>query len=69
MAIGSGGLFGKGLGASSTKLSYLPEAHTDFIFAILAEELGILGVFFIIALFYLFVKKCFFIEKNHLELD
>ena len=64
MAIGSGGLFGKGLGASSTKLSYLPEAHTDFIFAILAEELGILGVFFIIALFYLFVKKCFFIGEK-----
>tara|TARA_Y100000748_G_scaffold215444_1_gene180739 strand:- start:841 stop:1443 length:603 start_codon:yes stop_codon:yes gene_type:complete len=61
MAIGSGGLFGKGLGASSTKLSYLSHPHTDFIFAILAEELGIFGVVFIIILFYLFLKKCFFI--------
>ena len=61
MAIGSGGLFGKGLGASSTKLSYLSHPHTDFIFAILAEELGIFGVVFIITLFYLFLKKCFFI--------
>jgi len=61
MAIGSGGLFGKGLGASSTKLSYLSHPHTDFIFAILAEELGIFGIVFIITLFCLFLKKCFFI--------
>ena len=68
MAIGSGGIFGKGLGASTTKLSYLPEAHTDFIFAILAEELGIFGVIFTIALFYLFVKKCFFIGDKSFRL-
>ena len=68
MAIGSGGILGKGLGASTTKLSYLPEAHTDFIFAILAEELGIFGVIFTIALFYLFVKKCFFIGDKSFRL-
>ena len=67
MAIGSGGLLGKGLGASTTKLSYLPEAHTDFIFAILAEELGIFGVFFIVFLFYLFIKKCFFLGDKALR--
>ena len=68
MAIGSGGVLGKGLGASTTKLSYLPEAHTDFIFAILAEELGIFGVIFTIVLFYLFVKKCFFVGDKSFRL-
>ena len=68
MAIGSGGILGKGLGASTTKLSYLPEAHTDFIFAILAEELGIFGVIFTIVLFYLFVKKCFFVGDKSFRL-
>ncbi|NMB19885.1 MAG: putative lipid II flippase FtsW [Firmicutes bacterium] len=43
LAIGSGGLFGLGLGKSKQKFSYLPEHHTDFIFAILCEELGFLG--------------------------
>ena len=68
MAIGSGGVFGKGLDASTTKLSYLPEAHTDFIFAILAEELGIFGVIFTIILFYLFIKKCFFVGDKSFRL-
>ena len=67
MAIGSGGIFGKGLGASTTKLSYLYGAHTDFIFAILAEELGIFGVVFTIILFYLFIKKCFFVGDKALR--
>lgn len=43
IAIGSGGWFGVGLGASVQKLFYLPEAHTDFLFAVIAEELGLLG--------------------------
>jgi len=51
MAIGRGEWFGTGLGASVQKLSYLPEAHTDFIFSILAEELGFVGVCVVIALF------------------
>ncbi|WP_309086997.1 FtsW/RodA/SpoVE family cell cycle protein [Domibacillus sp.] len=48
LAIGSGGLTGRGLGQSVQKLGYLPEPHTDFIMAIIAEELGILGVIFAI---------------------
>lgn len=54
-AIGSGGLFGKGLGNSAQKLGILPEAHTDFIFSIVCEELGIFGAVLLIALYiYLF---------------
>jgi len=51
LAIGSGGWFGKGLGNSELKLQYLPAAHTDFIFAIIAEEIGMFGAFVIVALF------------------
>ena len=43
IAIGSGGLFGVGLGQSVQKIFYLPEAHTDFILAIIGEELGVVG--------------------------
>jgi cell division protein FtsW len=50
-AIGSGGWFGKGLGSSDLKLEYLPAAHTDFIFAIMCEEIGMIGAFFIIGSF------------------
>ncbi|MEN6324901.1 MAG: putative lipid II flippase FtsW [Syntrophomonas sp.] len=52
-ALGSGGLFGVGLGMSRQKFFYLPEQHTDFIFAILGEELGFIGVFVVLALFLL----------------
>lgn len=52
-ALGSGGLFGLGLGGSRQKFFYLPEQHTDFIFAIIGEELGFLGTLFVIALFFL----------------
>jgi cell division protein FtsW len=51
IALGSGGLFGVGIGQSVQKLSYLPEAHTDFILAVIGEELGALGVTIVIALF------------------
>lgn len=51
IAIGRGELFGVGLGESVQKLFYLPEAHTDFIFAVLAEELGLVGVLVLILLF------------------
>ncbi|MCL2887824.1 MAG: putative lipid II flippase FtsW [Elusimicrobia bacterium] len=51
LAIGSGGWFGKGLGNSELKLQYLPAAHTDFIFAIIAEEAGMFGALIIVALF------------------
>lgn len=52
-AFGSGGFFGVGLGNSSQKYSYLPEAENDFIFAIIGEELGFLGCLFVVALFVL----------------
>jgi cell division protein FtsW len=51
LAFGSGGLFGLGLGDGRQKLFYLPEAHTDFIFSVVGEELGLLGVMAIIILF------------------
>lgn len=50
-AIGSGGIFGKGLGQSVQKFSYLPEPYNDFIFAVVCEELGLIGAAFIICLF------------------
>jgi cell division protein FtsW len=53
IGIASGGLTGAGLGASKAKWGYLPEAHTDFIFAIVAEELGLVGVVVVVALFLL----------------
>jgi len=51
LALGSGGLTGRGLGGSKQKLFYLPEPYTDFIFAIVGEELGLLGALGVIALF------------------
>ncbi|GAV25751.1 cell division protein FtsW [Carboxydothermus islandicus] len=50
-AIGSGGIFGVGLGRSHQKMFYLPEQHTDFIFAIIGEELGLVGTIFVVSLF------------------
>ena len=47
----SGGIFGKGIGASQQKWGNLPEAHTDFIFAVLGEELGLVGTLLVLALF------------------
>lgn len=55
IALGSGGLFGVGLGRSQQKLFYLPQSHTDFVFAILGEELGLLGTLGVIALFWIFL--------------
>ncbi len=56
-AIGSGGLFGLGLGQSRQKFLYLPENHTDFIFAIIGEELGFIGASLVILLFVLFIWR------------
>ncbi|OQY56791.1 MAG: putative lipid II flippase FtsW [Candidatus Parabeggiatoa sp. nov. 2] len=71
IAIGRGGLFGVGLGNSVQKLAYLPEAHTDFLFAILAEELGLVGVIVVIGLFAFIVLHAFAIairaERKGLE--
>jgi len=57
IAIGRGELFGVGIGASIQKLFYLPEAHTDFIFAVLAEEFGLAGVIAVLLLFLLLVTR------------
>jgi cell division protein FtsW len=57
IAVGRGELFGVGIGASIQKLFYLPEAHTDFIFAVLSEEFGLLGVIVVLGLFVLLVTR------------
>ena len=61
MAIGDGGWFGNGLGAGVQKLFYLPEAHNDFIFAVLAEEFGFVGMVVVLALFGWLVYRAFVI--------
>ncbi len=63
IAIGRGGWTGVGLGESVQKLYYLPEAHTDFLFAVLAEELGLLGILLTIALFVALAWRAFYIAK------
>lgn len=56
-AVGSGGLFGMGLGQGRQKFLYLPEQHSDFIYAVLCEELGLLGASFILLLFFVFMWR------------
>jgi cell division protein FtsW len=63
IAIGSGSWWGVGLGDSIQKLFYLPEAHTDFLFAVLAEELGLAGMAAVIALYSLLVWRCCVLGK------
>ena len=67
-AIGSGGVFGKGLGKSMQKLSYIPEAQNDMIFAILCEELGLFGAFSIMLLFVILIWRCMVIANNAKDL-
>ena len=69
MAFGRGEWFGTGLGGSVEKLNYLPEAHTDFILAVIGEELGFVGVVAIIFLFYWIVRRSFLIGRTSLQLD
>lgn len=64
VALGSGGIFGVGLGHSRQKLFYLPAAHTDFIFSIIGEELGLVGTIGVIILFILFIQQGLKIIKN-----
>ncbi len=64
LALGSGGIFGVGLGASRQKFFYLPEAHTDFIFAVLGEELGLVGTLAVLALFAAFAIRAFTIAQR-----
>jgi cell division protein FtsW len=63
IAIGRGQWFGVGLGDSVQKLFYLPEAHTDFLFAVLAEELGLAGVVLTLGLFLALVWRSFHIAR------
>lgn len=63
-AIGSGGLFGRGLGKSVQKLGFVPEAQNDMIFSIICEELGLVGAAFIIVLFLILIWR-FFVIATH----
>lgn len=69
IAFGRGGLFGVGLGCSVEKLSYLPEAHTDFLFAIIGEELGFVGVLGTILSFCALVMRAFEIGRKACALN
>lgn len=62
IAFGRGGLFGVGLGNSVQKLFYLPEAHTDFIFAVISEEIGLIGALLIIGLYVSLIARIFIVS-------
>jgi len=68
MAIGRGEWFGVGLGGSVQKLSYLPEAHTDFIFSVMAEELGLVGVCAVVGLYVLLAGRAFWLGLKCVEM-
>lgn len=68
VAFADGAFFGVGYGNSKQKLSWLPEGHTDFIFAVIAEEFGFLGCFFIIALFATFIYRGFIVASRATDL-
>lgn len=67
IAFGSGGLWGVGLGASRQKMFYLPEAHTDFIFSVIGEELGLAGALLVLILFGVVASRGFRIALRHPE--
>ncbi|MES3022364.1 MAG: putative lipid II flippase FtsW [Pseudomonadota bacterium] len=69
IAFGRGEFFGVGLGGSVQKMHYLPEPHTDFIMAVIGEELGLAGVLVVIALFYWIVKRAFDIGRQAIAID
>lgn len=65
IAVGSGGLTGKGVGfGSQSQLKFLPEAQTDFIFAVIAEELGFFGVILVLGFYFIFFFRCFSVLKK-----
>jgi len=68
LAFGSGGMFGVGMGGSNQKMLYLPEAHNDFIMAVLGEELGFLGVSVVMLLFLLIFVRCYRIVMGQQDL-
>jgi cell division protein FtsW len=67
MAFGRGGLEGQGLGNSVQKLEYLPEAHTDFIVAVIAEETGLIGVTVVMALLFMLFIRGLMIGKKAIQ--
>ena len=69
IAIGRGGLFGVGLGASVEKLHWLPEAHTDFILAIIGEEFGLVGIVALMVLFFWLIKRIMHIGRQAIILE
>ncbi|MDA7417880.1 putative lipid II flippase FtsW [Xenophilus arseniciresistens] len=69
IAIGRGEIFGVGLGASVEKLHWLPEAHTDFLLAVLGEEFGLVGLLIIISLFFWLTRRIMHIGRQAIALD
>ncbi|MGB0129108.1 MAG: FtsW/RodA/SpoVE family cell cycle protein, partial [Rhodocyclaceae bacterium] len=69
IAFGRGEVLGVGLGGSVEKLFYLPEAHTDFLLAVIAEELGLVGVITVVMLFAVFVHRAFLIGRQAFALE
>ncbi|MEY2838166.1 MAG: putative lipid flippase FtsW [Pseudomonadota bacterium] len=69
IAFGRGEIFGEGLGSSLEKLHYLPEAHTDFLLAVIGEELGFIGVAVVIFAFFWMVQRLFHIGRQAIALD
>ncbi len=69
IAFGRGEIFGQGLGSSVEKLHYLPEAHTDFLLAVIGEELGFVGVLAVIAAFFWLTRRVFEIGRQAIALD
>jgi cell division protein FtsW len=69
IAFGRGEIFGQGLGSSIEKLHYLPEAHTDFLLAVIGEELGFVGVFVVVAAFFWLTRRIFIIGRQAIALD
>ena len=67
-AIASGRIFGKGLGQSMQKLGFIPESHTDMIFSVICEELGLFGAIAVILLYVLLLYRLFFIAVNSADL-
>lgn len=65
LAFGNGGLMGTGIGEGRQKLFFLPEAHTDFVFSVIGEELGFVGCLFVTLFFLFFLWRCFKIIKAH----